>query len=85
MGDEVEKQILENVDLERRAALRKLVRGVAYGVPVVASFAMSGLSPIEVAHAGSNQVPAVPTLTEWAMPALGVAIASVAVTRLKKA
>jgi hypothetical protein len=85
MGDEVEKELLESVGLERRAALKRLLHGAAYVVPLVASFALSGISPLDVAHATGNQPPeAVPTLGEWAVPVLGVALASAAVTRLKK-
>jgi len=84
MGDEVEKELLESVDLERRTALRRLLHGAAYAVPVVASFALSGISPLDVAHASGNQPAPVPTLGEWAVPVLGVALATAAVTRLKK-
>ena len=82
MGDETEKQLFEAIDLERRSVLKRLLHSAAYAVPVVASFTMSGISPISVAHAASNQP--VPTLNEWAMPVLGVTLAAAAVTRLKK-
>ena len=82
MGDEVEKELLESVDLERRSALKRLLHGAAYVVPVVASFTLSGISPLDVAHAEGNQP--VPTLGEWAVPVLGVALATAAVTGLKK-
>jgi hypothetical protein len=41
MSDKIEKH-LEAVDEERRAAVLKLVRGAAFVVPVVASFALQG-------------------------------------------
>jgi hypothetical protein len=82
MSDDVEKQLLEKIDLARRTALKKLLLGAAYSVPVVASFAMSGLN--NVAMATGNLSPTVPTLTEWAVPAFGAALGVAAVAALKK-
>lgn len=42
---------LETIDADRRAAILKLVKGAAFAVPVVASFAIDGR--MSVAHAGS--------------------------------
>ncbi len=50
MSDEKVESVLENVDPERRSALRAMIVRTAFVAPVVASFAMSGLS-INEAHA----------------------------------
>lgn len=44
---------LENVDQGRRAALRKLVTTTAFAAPVVASFAVTGLT-VSPAIAGNG-------------------------------
>lgn len=80
MTDALKDQVVEKVDLERRAALRKLIAG-AYSAPVLATFAMAGLARSEVAMAAGNQ-PTVPTLTEWTMPAFGVALGAAAIVTL---
>ena len=80
MTDALKDRVVEKVDLERRAALRKLIAG-AYSAPVLATFAMAGLARSEVAMAESNQ-PTVPTLTEWTMPAFGVALGAAAIVTL---
>jgi hypothetical protein len=51
MSDKIEKH-LETVDEERRAAVLKLVRGAAFVVPVVASFALQGRMSIATAGDG---------------------------------
>jgi hypothetical protein len=51
VGDRIEKH-LEGIDQERRAAVLKLVRGAAFVVPVVASFALQGR--MSIATAGGN-------------------------------
>jgi hypothetical protein len=51
MSDKIEKH-LEAVDEERRGAVLKLVRGAAFVVPVVASFALQGR--MSIATAGTN-------------------------------
>jgi hypothetical protein len=48
MSDKIEKH-LEGIDEERRAAVLKLVRGAAFVVPVVASFALQGRMSIATA------------------------------------
>jgi hypothetical protein len=67
----------ETIDQSRRAALSKLVAGAAFAVPVVASFAMAGLTPAEAAPVNSN-VTAVPTVSEWALPLIGVGLGAAA-------
>jgi hypothetical protein len=83
MTDAFKDRVVEQVDVERRAVLRKLIAG-AYSAPVLATFAMAGLARPEAAMALPNQ--AVPTLTEWTMPAFGVAlgVAAVATIAAKK-
>jgi len=41
---------LEEVDIERRGAMREMLKRTAFVVPVVASFAITGLS-VHEAHA----------------------------------
>jgi hypothetical protein len=88
MADELDAVLLEKVDLARRAALRKLVLGAAYAMPVVASFAMSGLATAGAVCYSSNistpntVVPCpveVPTLTDQALPVFGAALGIAAV------
>jgi hypothetical protein len=46
---------LQHVDPAKRAFLKALVVGTAFGAPLVASFSMKGVSSYEVhAQAGSN-------------------------------
>jgi hypothetical protein len=52
MSEEVEKK-LEGVDLEKRETLRRMIASTAYVVPVVASFAVSGMT-VEKALAQSS-------------------------------
>lgn len=54
--NEIERldQALETVDQSRRAALRKLVTTTAFAVPVVASFAINGLTVNPAMAAGGN-------------------------------
>ncbi len=80
MSDASKDQVVEKVDLARRSALRKLIAG-AYSAPVLATFAMAGLARPEVAMAQSN-LSAVPTLTDWTLPAFGVALGAAAVATL---
>jgi hypothetical protein len=80
MSDALKDRVVEKVDLERRAALRKLIAG-AYSAPVLATFAMAGLARSEVAMAESN-LATVPTLTDWTMPAFGVALGAAALVTL---
>ena len=51
MSDRIEKH-LDGVDRDRRDAVLKLVRGAAFAVPVVASFAIDGR--LSVAGAPAN-------------------------------
>jgi hypothetical protein len=44
---------IESVDVERRAALREMLTRTAFVAPVVATFAMTGLS-VHEAHAYSS-------------------------------
>jgi len=81
MGDEVEKRLLGKVNRARRAALKKLLLGSAFTVPVIASFAMSGLSTTAMASNQSNQVP---TLAEWEVPVLGAALVATAAVVMSK-
>lgn len=60
MSDKEFDGVLEEVDVERRAALRDILVKTAFAAPVVATFAMGGLS-IQQAHAyGSNISPPPP-------------------------
>lgn len=45
---------LETIDADRRAAILKLVKGAAFAVPVVASFAIDGRMSIAHAHTGNE-------------------------------
>ena len=46
---------LETIDADRRAAILKLVKGAAFAVPVVASFAIDGrISMVSPAYAGNE-------------------------------
>jgi hypothetical protein len=47
------EQALDTVDPSRRDALRKIVRASVFAVPVVASFAVDGLT-VSPAMAGAN-------------------------------
>jgi hypothetical protein len=82
MADELDRVLLDKVDLARRSALKKLVIGAAYAVPVVASFTMAGLS---TANAGvsncivGNSACTVPTLSEPVLPLFGAALGVAAV------
>jgi len=81
MSDELRDPILEKVDLTRRAALKKLLTSAAFTVPVVASFAMGGLTTSAMA---ANQSNLVPTLAEWAVPVFGAALGAAALINMKK-
>jgi len=52
MDDKLDKKLLEKIDESRRSALKKLILGSAFAVPVIASFGMGGLGVLE-AHAGA--------------------------------
>jgi hypothetical protein len=82
MADELDAVLLDKIDQGRRAALRKLVLGAAYAVPVVASFAMAGQSTPAMAE--PNQPVAVPTLTDWSVPVFGAVLGAAAVTAAVK-
>ena len=75
---------LDKVDPARRAALGKLVSGAAFAVPVVASFAMAGLTPTN-AYAANSNVATVPTMSEWGMIAVGVGLGAAALVAVNKA
>jgi hypothetical protein len=82
MADELDVVLLDKVDLARRAALRKLMLGAAYAVPVVASFAMSGLQTANAFGSNcfvGNQACTVPTLSEPALPLFGAALGAAAI------
>lgn len=54
MDEKKLESVLEGVDVERRAALRNMIVKTAFAAPVVATFAMGGLS-VQEAHAyGTN-------------------------------
>lgn len=55
---------LDNIDADRRAAILKLVKGAAFAVPVVATFAIDGSRSIAHAHFHSNET----TSSEYATP-----------------
>ena len=55
MGDDKIEQALDGVDPSRRDALRKMITKTVFVAPVVATFAMSGLS-IREAHAYSSNL-----------------------------
>jgi hypothetical protein len=90
MADELDVALLDKVDLTRRAALRKLVLGAAYTVPVVASFAMSGLQTASALESncfvGNTLVPCgpVPTLSEPVLPLFGAALGAAAVALMTR-
>jgi hypothetical protein len=46
--------LLNQVDENKRSALRRLVIGAAYAVPAIASFSLAGLSATEAASDVSN-------------------------------
>lgn len=72
---------LEQIDASRRAALTKLIQGSAFAVPVVASFAMSGMAPAQAQVSNSN-IQAVPTLNEWGIGLLAAGVGAAAVVAL---
>jgi hypothetical protein len=83
----------DTMDSARRAALLKLVKGAAFAVPVLTSFAMAGLKPAEAlppastntsSSSSSSSAAAVPTLAEWAMPVAVTGLGAVAVATLLK-
>ena len=74
---------MEKIDKSRREALARLVQGAAFTVPVVASFAMAGLTPSQAWAANSNVV-SVPTVADWALPLVGVGIGAAALVAMKK-
>ena len=55
MDDKEIETALDGVDMERRAALREMVKRTAFVAPVVASFAITGLS-VHEAHAYASNV-----------------------------
>ena len=54
MADEELDAVLERIDPDKRAFLKKLVVGTAFVVPTVASFSMDGLSVYEANAQVSN-------------------------------
>jgi hypothetical protein len=58
MAEDELEQVLDRVDLAKRAFLKKLVVGTAFVVPTVASFSMDGLSLYEANAQVSNVGPA---------------------------
>lgn len=46
---------LENIDTDRRAAILKLVKGAAFAVPVVTTFAIDGRRSIAYAQDTGNE------------------------------
>ena len=55
MDDKLDKKLLEKIDESRRSALKKLILGSAFAVPVIASFSMGGLGVVEAHVAAPNQ------------------------------
>ncbi len=87
MADELDVALLDKVDLARRAALRKLVLGAAYAVPVVASFAMSGLQTADALESNcfvGNQACPVPALSEPILPLFGAALGAAAIALVSR-
>lgn len=41
--NEIDSRVLDSVDERKRSALRKMILGTAFAVPMVASFSMDGL------------------------------------------
>jgi hypothetical protein len=58
MAEDELEQVLDRVDLAKRAFLKKLVVGTAFVVPTVASFSMDGLSLYKANAQVSNVGPA---------------------------
>lgn len=52
--DESVEPLLEAVDPEKRALLKRIIVGTAFAAPLVASFSMEGLSPHEAFAQSSN-------------------------------
>ena len=55
MNDKSDLKALESVDETRRSALKKLIIGAAFAVPVIASFSMSQLGTNEAEVYSTNQ------------------------------
>jgi hypothetical protein len=72
---------LNKVVGSRRDALKKLLAGSTFAVPVVASFAMSGLTPGQANASNSN---AIPTVADWALPVLAVGLGATALVTMGK-
>jgi len=54
MADDERESVLDRIDPEKRAFLKKLVIGTAFVVPTVASFSMDGLSLYQANAQASN-------------------------------
>ena len=54
MADDELDSVLDRIDPEKRAFLKKLIAGTAFVVPTVASFSMDGLSLYEANAQASN-------------------------------
>ncbi len=56
--DDQVDQALQHVDPAKRAFVKALIAGTAFGAPMVASFSMKGISSYTVhAQGGSNIIP----------------------------
>ncbi len=55
MNDSEIDSVLENVAIDRRTALRNILVKTAFAAPIVATFAMGGLS-VHEAHAYSSNI-----------------------------
>ena len=78
------ERFLENVELGRRDALRKILAGAAvYTAPVVASFTMDSLDGQAQAQV-SNQVSSVPASSGWSLAALTGIIAAAGALLLRR-
>jgi hypothetical protein len=55
--EELDRDVLERVGVNRRDFVKRIVLGTAFASPVIASFSMSGLSAASAAAQTSNQGP----------------------------
>ena len=75
---------MEKINSARRDALTRLIQGAAFSVPLVASFAMGGLTPAQAQAVNSN-VTSVPTVSEWALPLVAGGLGAAALVAMNKA
>ena len=52
-----DKQLLDSINPEKREFVGKLIKTGAFVAPVVASFAMASLTPVEALASNTSQVP----------------------------